>query len=79
MTKNQFRKKYRELVKTTAKDLIERGEKALKCGGFEIESYTDDFILPKIVITAAIENAKYNFRPLLSEHRAVVKNLTYFI
>jgi hypothetical protein len=79
MTKNQFKKKYRELVKNVSVELIQRGEAALKSGAIEISDFGDDYALPKIVITAALNTATYSYRPHHPEHKDMVKNLNNYI
>ena len=79
MTKTQFKRKYRELVKQTADRLIEKGDSALRSGAIDPERFEDNYLLPKIVITAALKSSIYDWRPLRDEHRKMVSNLEYFI
>lgn len=80
MTKKQFMKKYREMIRTTlAEKLIEDGEKAFRSGAFDPKDYLDDYVLPKIVLTVALETASKGYMPLYKGHRDTLANLRHFI
>lgn len=58
MTKAQATKKVRELTQKTKKTLEEDAERLFECGGVDTEAFENDYELPKILITAAMENRK---------------------
>lgn len=75
MTKKQFRKKYRELVKNSARMLRIFGEAALESGSLNIEKARDDFGLPKNVVCAALREASHQYRPFQKADEKEIKNI----
>lgn len=63
MTKKQARKKTRTLINNSAKLMREKLEKALNCGAINLDAYEDDFELPRIIVTALLRDAVFNFSP----------------
>lgn len=47
-------------------------------GAIDTEKYTNDYLLPKIILTVAIENQIVQYYPLSSEGKKEVKNLKHF-
>ena len=79
MTKNQARKKTRELIRKASSLMREKLEKALVCGALDLDSYEDDYILPRIIVCALLEDAKYRFRPLHKDFKKEIDNLNRFL
>ena len=80
MTKTQFRKKFNELKKTSNKRMTELAEKALASGAINLESWEDDYRLPKVVMTAVCSSLEWDWSPTSNkELEAEVKNLKCFI
>ena len=75
MTKAQFRKKYKELVKRTAKALELFGEVALSSGAIELDDWKDDYRLPKVVVSAGLKDMFGQWRPLNDNDRKEVTNV----
>jgi len=80
MTKAQFRAKYRELSRKTARMIRVYGEAALKSGAFELKSADDNYSLPKNVLTAACEECAWQWAPLTPttasrRNRGTIKNV----
>jgi hypothetical protein len=63
MTKAEFKSKYKELVDKSFDDLSGYCEKALKSGSINLESFDDDFLLPKLVLLAALRNCFDQWKP----------------
>ncbi len=78
MTPEQFKHRTRELLTRLSAKLEKETERLFRCGGVDTESHGDDYGLPKIILTAAIENVAADFRPLFAEHKADVENLRNF-
>ena len=78
MTAKQFQHRTRELIARLSAKLEKETERLYRCGGVDTESHGDDYGLPKIILTVAIENVAADFRPLYEEHRADVQNLRNF-
>jgi len=79
MTKAQFRKKAKELKKEVSKFIDERIEKALNSGCLPLESYDNDFMLPKAFISACGNEIKYQFMPFSKEAQKDEKNIELFL
>lgn len=63
MTKKQFRKNYRTLVRNVSANLLRYGEAALKSGAFELSEEAADWGLPKNVLVAGLESQIWEYRP----------------
>jgi hypothetical protein len=79
MTKKQFIKKVKELHKQTNKTLLEKAEKILKSGCIDLNNFKNDYVLPKIFITAFYNKMSFQYRPFDVLAKREVKNLQYFI
>lgn len=81
MTKKEFRKKIKELLKADGGLLREIEIKALtlfESGGVNTPVYSNDFELPKIILTACCEYFAHEYMPFSKEGKKVVKNLSRF-
>jgi hypothetical protein len=77
VTKAQFRKKYRSLVRKIAAEMNAFGEAALGSGAVELEDYRDDYELPKNVACAAMQRfaGEAGYGTGTRKHKNTVKNL----
>lgn len=51
-------------------------QKLIRSGAIDLDAYNpDEYVLAKILVTAAMRRSKNDFQPLLDEHREIVKNL----
>jgi len=74
----QHEKKIKELIKTYSITLLDDCLKMYNSGMIDTESYNqDEYVLAKILVTAAIERTKDAYRPLHDDHRAELKNLMH--
>lgn len=78
MTKKQFDKKYRELLKGVRKHLLKKGSSLYKCGGVDPKNYEDTYILPKYILCAALADCKWQYGALTEEGKKTIKNLEHF-
>ena len=78
MTDQEFKAKYAELVEKTKESLLKEGERLLHCGGVAVSEYEDNYLLPKIILTVALENEVDNWSPFNREDQATIKNLRHF-
>lgn len=79
MNKKQFLRKVKEMIKDMEKDCLEKAKLAFDSGAFDPESYEDNFILPKIFMSAYGERIKWNYQPHSKEHIGERNNLQHFI
>ena len=61
-----------------SKALQREAQNLLNSGGVDQESYGDNYELPKILVYAAIQNLRYQIRPLNDKARKAAKNLEHF-
>ena len=78
MTNEQFEAKYQELVRNTMAYLLKEGKRLLASGGIAPDSYEDSYLLPRIILTVALENLKGERQPQTPEGQHAVKNLRHF-
>lgn len=67
-----------EMILRHAVRLREACDRLIRSGGVNLEEYGDDYVLPKIILTAAIEAIAKDWELPYPEHRKVVKNLSHF-
>lgn len=73
---------FKQKVDSMLPDLMEAIRKEVmrlyECGGVDTSSYEDDYILPKICLTAAIEKQVHQYMPLSRDYKKEVANLRHF-
>jgi hypothetical protein len=79
MTKTQYLKKCKELKKEACKLIDNRIEKALKSGAIDLFEYGDDYILPKIVMSAIGHEMEFQFKPHSREDINTLEKLKLFL
>lgn len=79
ITKEQAEQKANELIDNSATYMKELVKKALSSGALDLNKYEDNFVLPKIIVHAALDTAKFQNRPLYVEDLKESKNLSHFI
>lgn len=78
MTKQQAIKKFKEMLPELKEAMIKDCEKLLDCGGVNLPDYEDNYLLPKILMTAILERQIWQYRPHTKEAKEVSKNLLHF-
>lgn len=63
MTKNEARKKTRELIRHSAARMRENIEKALLSGAINLSSYENDYVLPNTIMLALLREEIRVFKP----------------
>lgn len=76
MTKEQFRKNFKSLIRENNKYLIKEMEKLLKSGELGYKKETD-FALAKVAMWALVGTLKDQWRPLTKELEEEGKRLSY--
>lgn len=79
MTKNQFRKKCRELKRDVSKLIDAKIEKILESGCLNLEDYDNDYRLPKAFMTAIGNEINFQFKPRTKELLETSKNIELFL
>lgn len=75
MTKAQILAKVNEMKPDILELIDNRVEKALASGTLNIEDYEDNFILPKIIVSAIGSEIEFQYRPYSKEHIRTRNNL----
>ena len=76
MTKTQFKRKTLELIKNL--DIYKECERLFDSGGIEPDDYDDNYELPKIILTVALNNVKSSYYPTCISGREEIENLRHF-
>ena len=63
MTKNQARKKTRELIRRSTERMRKNLEKVFLSGAVNLPSYEDNYVLPTAIMLALLEEEKSLFTP----------------
>ena len=78
MKQFDFEDKVKEMVFNLNQDLTKECIRLFNCGGVDPEDYDSDYMLPKIILTVALENLSEGFIPLTKEGKATANNLKHF-
>lgn len=80
MTRNQFRKKVRELIRTQNVMIIKKMESVLKSDWLNLsEIDTDDYSVAKYFMCAVDNEMSFQWSPLTDKGRKEVANIKHFI
>lgn len=79
MDKKELNKKIDFLISQISEQLKKDSLRAIMSGALDIDSYNDDYALPKIILSACLKNAYLSVEPLSESDKKEVKNLLYFI
>jgi hypothetical protein len=64
MTKEQFLEKVKEMLEDGFVEFVmERAGKVLKSGAINLEDYENDYVLPKLFMSAMGEEIKFQYEP----------------
>ena len=64
MTKKQLEKKVRHLINESVKDMRRKIPKVWLSGAVDLSAYENDYVLPKIVATALLQEEAHQNKPL---------------
>ena len=77
--KAEHETKIRDLVERLSLSIAAKAVQLGKSGGIDENDYSvDEYVLAKILVTAAMEDLKDSYMPSREKHKRVVKNLRYF-
>lgn len=77
-TKEQTLVRIGELLEQHRAACLESAEKLLRSGAIDWQTYEDNFRLPKILLTACLQDHARDFAPLNANDREAVANLQCF-
>jgi len=78
MTEAQFMVKYQELMPRVIEGLQNKAKELVASGAVDIESYEDNFLLPKIILAASLTDEAYQWTPPDKGGKAIVRKLAHF-
>jgi hypothetical protein len=79
MDKQQFLDKVKEITIEMQDWIMKKAEESLKSGAFDINDYEDNYILPKIFISAMGEEIKFQYKPFDRKDVKTRDNLINFL
>ncbi len=79
MTKKEFSSNITELVQTTCEDMLARISKLVEANSLPLDDYPNDYLLPKMVMSALCTKMSQQWEPLTADYRAVARQLTNII
>jgi len=77
MTKRQLRKKFNEVIRENNKMIKEKFERLLKSGAIDLDSWQDDFRLPKLIMCAMGKETQHQWKPLY-DHCRMMREVNNF-
>jgi hypothetical protein len=80
MTKQQFQAKFQDLIDSDdfTTFINKRAKELLNSGAVDLDTFDDDYQLPKIVLCAVLKDLTWQYMPLTQESKKLVKNLERF-
>jgi hypothetical protein len=78
MRKPEFESKLYEMIGRLPEALKQEADRLWSSRALDPEVYEDDYRLPKIILTVALENMADQWMPLQDQDRKTVKNLRHF-
>jgi len=78
MDKAFFKQKVDSMLPELMEQIRKEVVRLYECGGVDTDSFSDDYALPKICLTVAIENQVHQYMPLDSGYKSEVTNLRKF-
>ena len=78
MNKADFMAKIKEMLPDLNEAILKEAGKLYSCGGVDTGSFDNDYVLPKIVLTVALENQAFQYMPFHPDYKKEVKNLRKF-
>lgn len=64
MTREQALSKLDEMMPDLMEAIRRKYESALRCGALDLEEWQDDFRLPKVILTAVLEDMTTQYQPI---------------
>ena len=78
MTKDQFRDKIQILITNMLPALIDKCDQLYSSGAEDVDSYPDDFQLPKMIFIAALQYESTQYTSGRHNEKKIIRNLSRF-
>ncbi len=79
MTKKDYRKLMRVLIKDNTDAIRKKAEAVLESGCIDLESHPNNYLLPKAVMCAISREMAFQWRPLTGQYRKEANNIEMFL
>ncbi len=79
MTKPQFLKKVKGLLRENNKEILKRAERIQASGCVDFEKYENNFVLPKIFMSAVLQDMSNQWMLPTPVFKSEVKNMKHFM
>ena len=70
--------KIKEMLPDVTNGIIKRSENILSSGALNLEAYEDNYVLPKIIMTACLHDIAEAYEPFNKADAKTVRNLRNF-
>lgn len=77
-TEEQLMAKIDSMIPELINSIREKAKELYHSGGIDPEKYEDNFLLPKIILTATLKDQVWQYMPFSPEAKKIVKNLEHF-
>ena len=78
MEKALFREKVDAMMPDLINAIRKECDRLYDCGGCNPPDFEDNYLLPKITLTVALERQAWQYSPLCDAHKKIVRNLRHF-
>ena len=78
MTEEQFKVKIEEMANNSKPYLEKEALRLFHSGVVNVEGFEDDYVLPKLILSVALENAVWQYRPFPQKHYKELAKLRLF-
>ena len=79
MTEQQLYQKTLELMEQVSERISDQIKTALKSGAINLDQYEDNYLLPKILVTAILRQNADDYEPIGARDKKEVKNIGYIL
>ena len=79
MTEEQVLEKIESMLPEVMELIKRKTEKALSSGAINLDDFEDNYLLPKMILSAIGKEIEFSYRPPQSKHQKYVNNLWKFL
>ena len=79
MTEEKFFEKLNEMLPDVQRVILQKAKKVFSSGAVDTESYEDNYLLPKIFLSAMGKEIEFLYLPTTNKDIKVKNNLSYFL
>lgn len=79
MTRKRCKKLIEELIEKTAEDMKQKVDRVFMSGAVNLDSFEEDYRLPKIILYALLQDECYRWKPARRKDVAYANNINQCI